>query len=149
MIRRPPKSTRTDTLFPYTTLFRSGVLVAGVVQRIEAAHDEGIVERADRQQALAEEGVRQAERAQQQEEVHLGDAEFQVLAFWPHHPLLRRGYLLVAEGIGQRLARENATAVHPRPEVGGDSHIRRGGDDALGQRRLVARDLVEDLAEAD
>src|SRR3546814_6999402 len=31
MIRRPPRSTRTDTLFPYTTLFRSadgsGVLV--------------------------------------------------------------------------------------------------------------------------
>src|SRR3546814_12909039 len=24
MIRRPPTSTRTDTLFPYTTLFRSG-----------------------------------------------------------------------------------------------------------------------------
>src|SRR3546814_15499326 len=24
MIRRPPRSTRTDTLFPYTTLFRSG-----------------------------------------------------------------------------------------------------------------------------
>src|SRR3546814_10932436 len=26
MIRRPPRSTRTDTLFPYTTLFRSGLL---------------------------------------------------------------------------------------------------------------------------
>src|SRR3546814_12408699 len=26
MIRRPPRSTRTDTLFPYTTLFRSGVV---------------------------------------------------------------------------------------------------------------------------
>src|SRR3546814_8316853 len=25
MIRRPPRSTRTDTLFPYTTLFRAGV----------------------------------------------------------------------------------------------------------------------------
>src|SRR3546814_20447300 len=25
MIRRPPRSTRTDTLFPYTTLFRSKV----------------------------------------------------------------------------------------------------------------------------
>src|SRR3546814_14260728 len=24
MTRRPPRSTRTDTLFPYTTLFRSG-----------------------------------------------------------------------------------------------------------------------------
>src|SRR3546814_5864229 len=29
MIRRPPRSTRTDTLFPYTTLFRSNIL--GVV----------------------------------------------------------------------------------------------------------------------
>src|SRR3546814_14438930 len=31
MIRRPPRSTRTDTLFPYTTLFRSRALsgVAG------------------------------------------------------------------------------------------------------------------------
>src|SRR3546814_10225010 len=25
MIRRPPRSTRTDTLFPYTSLFRSGI----------------------------------------------------------------------------------------------------------------------------
>src|SRR3546814_10303569 len=28
MIRRPPRSTRTDTLFPYTTLFRSVSIVA-------------------------------------------------------------------------------------------------------------------------
>src|SRR3546814_7807702 len=28
MIRRPPRSTRTDTLFPYTTLFRSAVTPA-------------------------------------------------------------------------------------------------------------------------
>src|SRR3546814_2996499 len=28
MIRRPPRSTRTDTLFPYTTLFRSRVIAA-------------------------------------------------------------------------------------------------------------------------
>src|SRR3546814_14447109 len=27
MIRRPPRSTRTDTLFPYTTLFRSGAIL--------------------------------------------------------------------------------------------------------------------------
>src|SRR3546814_1464884 len=35
MIRRPPRSTRTDTLFPYTTLFRSldGLRVAGVERR--------------------------------------------------------------------------------------------------------------------
>src|SRR3546814_15463182 len=29
MIRRPPRSTRTDTLFPYTTLFRSHTLLQG------------------------------------------------------------------------------------------------------------------------
>src|SRR3546814_11300630 len=28
MIRRPPRSTRTDTLFPYTTLFRSNPVVS-------------------------------------------------------------------------------------------------------------------------
>src|SRR3546814_13058842 len=30
MIRRPPRATRTDTLFPYTTLFRSAVRHVGV-----------------------------------------------------------------------------------------------------------------------
>src|SRR3546814_2028914 len=29
MIRRPPRSTRTDTLFPYTTLFRSSEALVG------------------------------------------------------------------------------------------------------------------------
>src|SRR3546814_20750114 len=28
MVRRPPRSTRTDTLFPYTTLFRSSAIAA-------------------------------------------------------------------------------------------------------------------------
>src|SRR3546814_2131665 len=32
MVRRPPRSTRTDTLFPYTTLFRSAVLPATAAQ---------------------------------------------------------------------------------------------------------------------
>src|SRR3546814_5793410 len=33
MIRRPPVSTRTDTLFPYTTLFRSPLLPFGPRRR--------------------------------------------------------------------------------------------------------------------
>src|SRR3546814_20076910 len=32
MIRRPPISTRTDTLFPYTTLFRSVVIFEGAAE---------------------------------------------------------------------------------------------------------------------
>src|SRR3546814_4326040 len=35
MIRRPPTSTRTDTLFPYTTLFRS---FAGCISNLEVEH---------------------------------------------------------------------------------------------------------------
>src|SRR3546814_3604315 len=38
MIRRPPRSTRTDTLFPYTTLFRSGDAYAG----LQRAGKEGV-----------------------------------------------------------------------------------------------------------
>src|SRR3546814_6659821 len=46
MLRRPPRSTRTDTLFPYTTLFRSaddvaaGDLVA-ILDAGDEAHDRG------------------------------------------------------------------------------------------------------------
>src|SRR3546814_5625424 len=39
MMRRPPRSTRTDTLFPYTTLFRSEVADAVTVGVGEAAHE--------------------------------------------------------------------------------------------------------------
>src|SRR3546814_11600248 len=38
MIRRPPRSTRTDTLFPYTTLFRSLGLV--VARHLHAVDDQ-------------------------------------------------------------------------------------------------------------
>src|SRR3546814_10819075 len=54
MIRRPPRSTRTDTLFPYTTLFRSVHEVPSAmhqdvdqlaerVAHVEAAHAPGFV----------------------------------------------------------------------------------------------------------
>src|SRR3546814_6599125 len=36
MIPRPPRSTRTDTLFPYTTLFRSNELLATSAEAISA-----------------------------------------------------------------------------------------------------------------
>src|SRR3546814_5842423 len=36
MIRRPPRSTRTDTLFPYTTLFRSGLRTPAVKGTMDA-----------------------------------------------------------------------------------------------------------------
>src|SRR3546814_17970932 len=53
MIRRPPRSTRTDTLFPYTTLFRS--LRAGGCdgERPSAKHDIFSIEKGDGRVASA------------------------------------------------------------------------------------------------
>src|SRR3546814_14885257 len=42
MIRRPPRSTRTDTLFPYTTLFRSPDALYRGLARALVPGDEGI-----------------------------------------------------------------------------------------------------------
>src|SRR3546814_8341128 len=42
MIRRPPRSTRTDTLFPYTTLFRSGLWHAVMARQYGRMGPEGI-----------------------------------------------------------------------------------------------------------
>src|SRR3546814_6637455 len=38
MLRRPPRSTRTDTLFPYTTLFRSPSRPWGAPTRLRLRH---------------------------------------------------------------------------------------------------------------
>src|SRR3546814_15933983 len=76
MIRRPPRSTRTDTLFPYTTLFRSGGLARNPSELIrqpaaekplvgatdvrddrrfgEARGDAAILRAADQREALAQ-----------------------------------------------------------------------------------------------
>src|SRR3546814_3646468 len=40
MIRRPPRSTRTDTLFPYTTLFRAGGVDVLVAERQDGLPDQ-------------------------------------------------------------------------------------------------------------
>src|SRR3546814_12972805 len=50
MIRRPPRSTRTDTLFPYTTLFRSTNFLAalrGVDVRVSVAETLDALETAE------------------------------------------------------------------------------------------------------
>src|SRR3546814_1923136 len=45
MIRRPPRSTRTDTLFPYTTLFRSVLAVRGVDGDLDPLHRHRLLHR--------------------------------------------------------------------------------------------------------
>src|SRR3546814_17333185 len=53
MIRRPPRATRTDTLFPYTTLFRS------VAEGDQAADGQAVARRRDRETVHAPVELRQ------------------------------------------------------------------------------------------
>src|SRR3546814_10986019 len=58
MIRRPPRSTRTDTLFPYTTLFRShGVAVPLQAFAVHHVLGPGRVAEHGRVVRLADEGA--------------------------------------------------------------------------------------------
>src|SRR3546814_7906697 len=57
MIRRPPRATRTDTLFPYTTRFRSGVEEGGrkgLAQGVQRARHVGAAGQAEAQQGEAQ-----------------------------------------------------------------------------------------------
>src|SRR3546814_13140493 len=48
MIRRPPRSTRTDTLFPYPTLFRSALVIIPAVMLVTASMEYLPEDRLDR-----------------------------------------------------------------------------------------------------
>src|SRR3546814_4364528 len=58
MIRRPPRSTRTDTLFPYTTLFRSKGRDAALCHRLAIAEVE-------RQHLVAQRPHRRGQRSEE------------------------------------------------------------------------------------
>src|SRR3546814_11616833 len=76
MIRRPPRSTRTDTLFPYTTLFRSsrlhGATVEALPEPADGPNDDGVVEEGvgdeDRPHRLVEVDADRASRSEQGQE---------------------------------------------------------------------------------
>src|SRR3546814_14221055 len=73
MIRRPPRSTRTDTLFPYTTLFRSDDHAdvdrdVEDLERHRAADIVGLVELADLARDIALEQPDPDDQREQREE---------------------------------------------------------------------------------
>src|SRR3546814_10383530 len=55
MIRRPPRSTRTDTLFPYTTLFRSRVFFSSFFKTSKKTYFEIREDRRSRGRSLKRE----------------------------------------------------------------------------------------------
>src|SRR3546814_6893199 len=77
MIRRPPRSTRTDTLFPYTTLFRSPPAQA------EAENEQAVWHRVRKQPPFR----RRHEQQKPERERHVGgDPREPVALVPPRHP---------------------------------------------------------------
>src|SRR3546814_2537132 len=100
MIRRPPRSTRTDTLFPYTTLFRSKVaraMSADVADfdDLELACPAGRLDRHLVALVLADQRTRDRRRNR---DLAVLDVGFQVT-----HDLV--ALLLAAVGVGQQHGR--------------------------------------------
>src|SRR3546814_6520623 len=74
MIRRPPRSTRTDTLFPYTTLFRS-VLRLQPDQRLAVVQDLAGLGAEIAVDGLEQGGFAGAVRTEQQGDLAVGGAD--------------------------------------------------------------------------
>src|SRR3546814_11434190 len=70
MIRRPPSCTRTDTLFPYTTLFRSLALQFAHFGRVAARADFGVLDLALAVARGDEHADRREQRQQREHQCH-------------------------------------------------------------------------------
>ena len=62
------------------------ILIAGVVQRIERARNKGIIHCADGDQPFAKQRMRQACGSKKQHQIHLGNAQLNMLPFWRKFP---------------------------------------------------------------
>src|SRR3546814_1779607 len=107
MIRRPPRSTRTDTLFPYTTLFRSRHRLRG------AAHSMADAEPRARREILPADG--RTPRAP-----HLGALRPQHARIGARLSISRAALRCGARGRNRRPARDLAAG---RPLAGTDRRV--------------------------
>ena len=110
------------------------VLVASVIEAIEAAGDERIVERSDREQPRARTGRR---RARPRRASGTGCSRRCPSSMcWPllvARPFLRRRNLCLGENVGDFPAAEQAALVDPGAEIGRNGDVGRGGDDPVGE----------------
>src|SRR3546814_19703386 len=127
MIRRPPRSTRTDTLFPYTTLFRSPV-IEDDVDRLDAV--------ADRDRDLARLGLEVEQR-----DVGIARESAAVVPVGT----VALGVVAHGDGIGARLGHGDAD---PHRAGAGDRQVDAAQPLALGEEirvRSAERRVGEEL----
>src|SRR3546814_16619308 len=119
MIRRPPRSTRTDTLFPYTTLFRSAR--RGVLNRQQSSAAPFAAEA----KALSEAKDAEQERRDPSDHLISGqEGDGQGRSSHPHERCNKSGFLAYAIA-----------------EMAKDARTRRAGDKSEGNAGLGSHTL--------
>src|SRR3546814_16950820 len=115
MIRLPPRSTRTDTLFPYTTLFRSRRIDLDVVVAVAGAHGELLAPRQRHVVLLA------VDVEAQLAVLALGDLDLVVAVAGLEHELVGKHRVLAGArvGFGERKSVVSGKSVSVRVDRGG------------------------------
>src|SRR5271156_2979206 len=91
---------------------KARILVASVVQRVQAPADESVVDRSNRKQASVVQRGAKAQRGECKKKIVLGNSKFDVLTFGREYPLLHRPHFCRSEIIGGGATAENSAAVH-------------------------------------
>src|SRR3546814_19690523 len=104
MIRRPPRSTRTDTLFPYTTLFRSSIAVGHAAQDLDSDLELAVVCPAARdvERVLEIPGLLQHSIEARRERFIIGDRFEEILG----KAVVQQMRVMTAPAIGRASCRE-------------------------------------------
>src|SRR3546814_9580681 len=105
MVRRPPRSTRTDTLFPYTTLFRSGAGHARDLGRAGADGLGGIAPRSGDNRDFFDDGAYLRQRECKKSRCNLQEVDVR-----RQHPRLEIGRDWI-EVIGGRRSEEHTSEL--------------------------------------
>src|SRR3546814_15211374 len=129
MIRRPPRSTRTDPLFPYTTLFRS-TMADGIACRVPVPEAVSIIAAgADRIVRVGEAEIRAAMRHYFMDTHNVAEGAGAA----PLAALLKERHAMAGRRVGLVLSGGNVHLPVFRAVLGG------GGADILRDRKCVGR----------
>src|SRR3546814_19865538 len=120
MIRRPPRSTRTDTLFPYTTLFRSaGKRIRGIEYR---RHGVSFTQRSQQVRAREQHFELDTTAVKGARRIHRNLCPFQCCeGYGSDHLLLRPRIDAVAIGLRDRPKARNLSLRQEERRVGKES----------------------------
>src|SRR3546814_7079193 len=129
MIRRPPRSTRTDTLFPYTTLFRSA-LTAIQQRNLETELGTKVIDRTGLILEIFGERAATAEGRLQVELAHLDYQAGRLVRSWTHLERQRGGFGFLG-GPGETQIEADRRMIRNRM-----ARIRRSPEDARLTRQL-------------